>query len=190
MDEIGIKYSVVITPDDNGTAYVDGLKNELFSEIGWYNSRGSKAHVTICEFTADEDELGLITRKLKEIASFEKPIDLNFEGVDSYPNGAVFLKPTEANKAPLKELMDRIQQKIKIKNSYKSKDPHMSIARKLSNDKVEIALKMFAEAKLDFNCTNIVLRKFNPTEKQYEIFSTDFPFLGLPPKPAAQTSLF
>ncbi|RZK50347.1 MAG: 2'-5' RNA ligase family protein, partial [Pedobacter sp.] len=179
--DVGVKYSVVITPDDKGTVYVDGLKDELFSKIGLYNSRRSKAHVTICEFFAGKQKLNAVIRKLKEIASFENPVHIKFDGVDSYPNGAVFLKPTEATKAPLKELMVRIQKQLNIKNSYKSKDPHMSIARKLSNDNVEIALKMFAEVKLDFNCTNIVLRKFNPDKKQYEIFSTDFPFLGLPP---------
>jgi len=189
MDQIGIKYSVVITPDDEGTLYVDGLKDELFSEIGWYNSRSSKAPVTICEFFANEQKLNAVVRKLKEIACFEKPIYLNFEGVDSYPNGAVFIKPTEDTKAPLKELMVRVQKQLNIKTSYKSGDPHISVGRQLRTENVQIASKMFEDAKLSFNCSNIVLRKFIG-EKQFELFSTDFPFLGLPPKPDAQTSLF
>lgn len=184
------KYSIVIAPPQTGIGYVDHLKDELNVAIGWYPSRNSKAHVTITEFTADEDELALITTHLKEIAGYENPIHLNFEGVGNYVNGAVFLKPNEATKIEIGNLMRRIQKKLSIKNAYHSKEPHISIGRKLSEENVQIALKMFAEAKLDFNCSHLVIRKFNPSVKQYEFFSDDFKFVGAKPKPAAQQSLF
>jgi len=183
-------YSVVIAPPQDGIEYVTKLKDELYAEIGWYNSRNSKAHITICEFTADDDELDKIIENLLEISSYEKPIDLSFNGVDNYPNGAVFLKPNQNTKTPLSELMIRIHKKLNLKNSYKSKDPHISIGRKLNEQNVEVALKMFAEVKLDFECKNLLLRKFNPKKKQYEKFSEEFPFLGTPPKPNSQQSLF
>lgn len=184
------KYSLIIAPSQTGIGYVDKLKNELNSKIGWYHSRNSKAHITIVEFTADDDELEKIVKLIKEIANYEMPIHLSFDGVSNYPNGAVFLKPDEATKKPLTDLMIRIQKSLNIKNSHKSKDPHISIGRKLSEDNVEIALKMFADAKLDFECANLILRKFSPSKKQYEYFSEDFIFLGLPPKPDAQQNLF
>jgi 2'-5' RNA ligase len=184
------KYSIVIAPPQAGIDYGAQLKDELNSKIGWYNSRNSKAHVTIIEFTADEDELVKIIAHLKEVASYEQPIDLSFDGVSSYPNGAVFLKPDEATKLLLTDLMINIQKKLNIKNSYKSKDPHISIGRKLSDENVEIALQLFANAKLDFYCTHLILRKFNPDRKQYDYFSEDFRFLGVEPKPEAQQSLF
>lgn len=183
-------YSIVIAPPQTGIDYVDHLKDELNGAIGWYNSRNSKAHVTISEFTADEDELAIITAHLREIASYENPIHLNFEGVGNYVNGAVFLKPDEATKIEVGHLMKRIQKKLNIKNAYHSKDPHISIGRKLNEENVQIALKMFSEAKLDFNCNHLVLRKFNPLVKQYDFFSDDFKFVGVEPKPAAQQSLF
>lgn len=183
-------YSIVIAPSKDGIDYVDKLKNELYSKIGWYNSRNSKAHVTILEFTADEYELEEVIAVIKKIASYENPMLLRFDGVDRYTNGAVFLKPDEATKDPITELMARIQKKLNIKNSYKSKDPHISIGRKLSEENVQIALKMFADAKLEFICENLVLRKFNPERRQYDKFSDDFKFLGLPPEPNAQQSLF
>jgi 2'-5' RNA ligase len=170
------KYSIVIAPPQ--------------IEIGWYNSRNSKAHITIVEFTSDEDELVYIIDHLKEIASYETPMHLNFDGVDKYSNGAVFLKPDVATKTPLTDLMVRIQKDLKIKNSYKSKDPHISIGRKLSEENVEIALKMFADVKLAFNCSDLILRKFNTVKKQYDYFSEDFIFLGMPQKPNPQQSLF
>jgi len=185
-----LKYSIVIMPDKNGIALVDKLKDELHLRIGWYNSRNSKAHITIIEFTADNDELDEIITLLKEVASYENSFHLSFDGVSNYSNGAVFLKPDEATRVPLTELMIRIQKNTNIKNSYKSKDPHISIGRKLSAENVQIALKMFAEVKLDFGCGNLVLRKFDPVRKQYGIYSEDFPFLNIPPKPNAQQSLF
>ncbi len=184
------KYSIVIAPSQTGIDYVDHLKDELNEAIGWYNSRNSKAHITISEFTADEDELVKMMAQLKEIASYENPIHLNFEGVSNYVNGAVFLKPDEVTKIEAGSLMRRIQKKLNIKNAYHSKEPHISIGRKLSEENVQIALKMFTEAKLDFNCNHLVLRKFNPLKKQYDFFSDDFKFVGAEPKPATQQSLF
>lgn len=184
------KYSIVIAPPQIGIDYVDHLKNELNGFIGWYNSRNSKAHITISEFTADGDELTKMTTNLKEIASHENPIHLNFEGVGNYANGAVFLKPDEVTKIEVGNLMRRIQKNLGVKNAYHSKDPHLSIGRKLSEENVQMALKMFAEAKLDFNCSHLVLRKFNPDLRQYEVFSEEFEFVVAQPKPVAQQSLF
>jgi len=184
------KYSIVIAPPQAGIDYVATLKDELNSAIGWYHSRNAKAHITISEFTADEDELVKIIANLKEIASYENPMHLNFEGVGSYSNGAVFLKPDEATKTEVANLMRRVQKKLSIKNAYHSKDPHISIGRKLTEGNVQIALKMFADAKLDFSCDHLVLRKFNPDLKQYEFFSEEFKFIGAEPIPAAQQSLF
>jgi 2'-5' RNA ligase len=184
------KYSLVIAPPPSGIDYVTKLKDELNSKIDWYNSRNSKAHITIVEFTADEYELVYIIDQIKEVASYEKPMHLSFDGVSNYPNGAVFLKPDLATKVPLTDLMVRVQKKLNIKNSYKSKDPHISIGRKLSEENVGIALRMFANVKLAFDCNHLILRKFNTVKKQYDYFSEDFPFLGLPQKPNAQQSLF
>lgn len=184
------QYSIVILPPQEGIKYVADLKNELNAKIGWYNSRNAKAHVTICEFTADIDELERIINDLKEIASYETPQRLTFDGVDSYANGAVYLKPNAQTKAPLTELMVRVQKNLGITNQYKSKSPHMSIGRKMNEENVEIALNMFANAKLEFICNNLVLRKFNPNKKQYDIFLEDFDFLGLPRIADVQQSLF
>lgn len=184
------KYSLVIAPPKIGIEYVDELKDELHAKIGWYNSRNSKAHVTIVEFTANEDELDEIITHIKEIACYEKRMHLSFDSVGYYSNGAVFLKPDVATKTPLTELMVRVQKNINIKNSYISKDPHISIGRQLNEQNVKTALEMFTNVKLDFDCSNLILRKFNTSKKQYDYFSEDFPFLALPPKADAQQSLF
>ncbi|WP_316784301.1 DUF4172 domain-containing protein [Pedobacter frigiditerrae] len=183
-------YSVVIMPDENGLNKVKGWKDDLKTKIDWYNSSNSKAHITISEFLTDEDEIVDIINHLKEIAGYESPIHLNFEGVSSYPNGAVFLAPDKPTKETLTDLMKRIQKNLNIKKSYHSKDPHISIGRKLTEENVTIALEMFKEAKLEFDCTSIVLRKFNPVKKQYDVLPNEFKFIGLPPKPLAQQSLF
>ncbi|WP_165501786.1 2'-5' RNA ligase family protein [Pedobacter frigiditerrae] len=177
-------------PQEEGVVCVDEYKNALYTKIGWYNSRNSNAHITISEFVIDEGEIVDIINHLKEIASYENPIHLNFEGINSYANGAVFLKPDEPTKSILTDLMKRIQKNLNIKKSFHSKDPHISIGRKLTKENVTIALEMFKEAKLEFDCTSIVLRKFNPVKKQYDVLPNEFKFIGLPPKPLAQQSLF
>lgn len=184
------KYSIAIMPQEEGVVYVDEHKNALYAKIGWYNSKNSKAHITISEFVIDEDGIVGVINHLKEIAGYESPIHLNFEGVSSYPNGAVFLAPDKPTKETLTDLMKRIQKNLIIKKSYHSKDPHISIGRKLTEENVTIALEMFKEAKLEFDCTSIVLRKFNPVKKQYDVLPNEFKFIGLPPKPLAQQSLF
>ena len=177
-------YSVAIMPPEDGLQIVKELKNKLFSRIGWYASVNSKAHITITEFVADEDELTHIVNQLSELTSFEKPIHLNFEGANNHKNGAVFLTPNENSKLALYALMKRIQEGLKIKNFYNSKDPHLSIGRKLSIENVEIALEIFTEVKLDFECAGIVIRKFNPDPKvrQFAVYGDEIKFLGYPPK--------
>ncbi|NQX30924.1 2'-5' RNA ligase family protein [Pedobacter boryungensis] len=186
------RYSIAIMPPKSGIDYVNELKNSLCTAINWFNSKNSKAHVTISEFVADDDEIEKIINQLKDLSSYEKPFHVNFEGVSSYKNGAVFITPDGNSKIALKQLMLNIQKGLKIKNVNHSKDPHMSIGRKLSEDNVATALKMFADVKLNFDCVGLVLRKFNPDIKvrQYEVLNHDFKFLGNEPKPNLQQSLF
>ncbi|WP_182921402.1 2'-5' RNA ligase family protein [Pedobacter planticolens] len=184
------KYSIAIMPNEKEINFVDELKNELHSKIGWYHSKNSKAHITITQFDATDDDIIFIVNRLKEIANYENPIHLNFDGVKNYSNGAIFLAPDEPTKNSLTALMKRIQQQLPVNNPYHSKDPHMSIARGLNENNVKSALKMFSDAKLYFDCNHIVLRKFNSVKRQYDIYSEDFKFLGIPPKPIAQQSLF
>jgi hypothetical protein len=57
----------------------------------------------------------------------------------------------------------------------KSSDPHISIARRLTPENLGKAKHLFTTINASFLCDSIVLRKFDPTLKQFFITDT-FPF--------------
>ena len=44
------KYSVVFNPSETVIETVKELKEQLSTKIGWFPSKNSLAHITICEF--------------------------------------------------------------------------------------------------------------------------------------------
>jgi hypothetical protein len=189
---VGVKstYSLVVRPPSEGLDYVNTLKKQLFNRIGWYHSCNAEAHMSILAFQATEVELINVIRQLRETVSYEREISLAFEGVGNYSNGAVFLKPSETCKSSLVALMKRIHGCLPIKLTERSSDPHISIGRQLNAEQVRTALEMFEDAALCFQCSNLVLRKFNDEVRQYDVYEDGFNFLDKPPLPKPQLSLF
>lgn len=57
------KYSIAFIPDSKTSEEVKKLKLQLADEIGWYNSKNSLAHITICEFTSTDKEIEIIKKR-------------------------------------------------------------------------------------------------------------------------------
>lgn len=129
-----------------------------------------------------------------EIAQCEKEIFVDLDSVASYENGAVYLKPCEETSKLLSDAMRRIVQPLrsrhKINITAVAGTPHLSIARRLNKDQVQLALNLFSNAKLNFDCKYFTLRKFNKQRRQFDKLPYSFMFLGLAPKPPIQQSLF
>ncbi|NRF41841.1 2'-5' RNA ligase family protein [Pedobacter foliorum] len=157
-------YSIAIYPFGSVMDEVRALKDELASLIGWYGSRNSKAHITIGEFEADlEGKLDSIKSQLRKLCETEFPLDLRFDHVGAYEKGTnsvICILPDNESETILKPLMKRIQKGLKVKLTYNSSNPHITIGRKLDEEKLSVANTLFKDKKikLNFCCDRIVLR--------------------------------
>jgi len=172
-------YSVAIYPSEEVIALVKGMKNTLADKVGWFHSKNSVGHITICEFKASDAVIEKIKQQLVRLCDGFEPTEVHLNGYGSYPNGAFFIAPDADSKNNLKPIMKRINDALIIKNLHKSDDPHLSIARRLSSEQLVVAYQTFTLIKTSFIAESVVLRKFNETIKQFEVVAT-FPFHGNP----------
>ncbi len=184
------RFSVVIQPCDLCIVQVQQMKEELASEIGWYNSKNSLAHITVNEFEKDEKELEQIKHKLSDIAKFLKAQPVKFDHFNTFPNGAFFLAPNDDSKRYLKEIMLAVHQQFPYPIKIKSNEPHLSIGRRITPENLAKAEALFQEKpNVSFLCNKIALRVFNEERKQFDILET-FPFLNEKKSQFIQGSLF
>jgi 2'-5' RNA ligase len=164
------QYSIVITPPDDVADTVKSMKMELYRLLGWFNSKNSKAHITICNFWADgEFEIPKIKQHLQQLCNTASGLKLSLDSVEKYVNGAVCILPNADCRNDLIKLMKRISCDFKSSCTYKSASPHMSIARRLGQENAALALHLFCTIpKISFYCDRITLRVFNGRMKQYE----------------------
>lgn len=181
-------YSVAFYPSEAVITQVKGMKELLSDKVGWFHSKNSVGHITVCEFKASDAIIEKVKQQLIRLTDGFEPVEVHLTSFGSYPNGAFFIAPDAVSKSHLKPIMKRINDTLVIKNLHKSDDPHLSIARRLTPDQIETAYRMFTEIDTHFLCESVVLRKFNENVKQFEVTDT-FPFLGNPSE-GVQGSLF
>tara|TARA_R110000868_G_scaffold138960_1_gene353525 strand:- start:10265 stop:10825 length:561 start_codon:yes stop_codon:yes gene_type:complete len=182
-------YSIVLHPSEDIVSKIKMMKGTLSEKIGWFNSKNSLAHITIGEFTATDIQLENIKMQLTKISDSIQPTKVVLDHLGSYPNGAFFIAPNLDSKEKLMLIMKRFQKEIRFPIVHKSTDPHLSIARKLSSENLEMALNMFPNIDLEYNCEDVVLRRFDPSVKQFKIIA-HFSFNGNIKPEFVQTSLF
>lgn len=183
------KYSIVFQPNENLIELVRTIKLKLAEEIGWYNSKNSLAHISIVEFKAQADEISRIHKQITRCSERFKPVTIHFQSFGTYPNGALYLEVDNKSKEILKEYSRQLIDEFQIKLLEKSNDPHLSIARKLDQEKTEKALKLFDTPHITTEIAALALRKLNPTKKQYDIIHY-YPLLNLGDKRDKQLELF
>lgn len=184
------KYSIAFIPPSEIIELVDSIKGELFDKIRWFNSRSSKAHITVCEFYATEEQLKKVILKIQEIADSIKPVEVVFDHFDSFANGAFFIGADDNSKKELSKIMKAFHEAVKpIRQATKVSNPHMSIGRQIKEDKLKIAFETFKEINISFRCESVSIRVFNEDRRQYDIKSS-YPFNGNLSTEAIQTSLF
>lgn len=170
-------YSIVFQPPELILNEVKTMKAILAEKIGWYHSKNSLGHITICEFETTEEPLVIIKRKLKRICATIDAVNIVLNNFDSYPNGAFFIAPDTTSSLSLKTIMKEVTTELGLKNSYKSNAPHLSIGRKLSKEQLQMAYQLFTTIHLKFIADGLVLRKLDTTKKQFEAIDY-FPFEG------------
>jgi hypothetical protein len=71
-------YSLVIHPPEDILLLIKTMKEQLANEVGWYNSKNSVGHITICEFKATETAIESIKKQIIKLCdSFQtksKPV--------------------------------------------------------------------------------------------------------------------
>ncbi|WP_104383158.1 2'-5' RNA ligase family protein [Sphingobacterium sp. HMA12] len=172
------KYSFVFQPDESGLVLVDGLKQGLRAALaeefpdkgkGWYHSCNSKAHVTICAFTGNDDMLAQAIAALQQSLRYERSQYVYFDHFASFAGGAFYIGPTVHARSYLK---DRARKVVHTLNPFDlieiSDEPHISIGRRLEPERLEFAKKMLRSVDLSFMCTGVYIRRFNPDMGQYE----------------------
>jgi len=172
-------YSVAIYPSEEVIALVKTMKEDLASKVGWFHSKNSVGHITICEFKASDAVITKVKQQLLRLCDGFEPMEICLNDFGSYPNGAFFIAPDEVSKKRLKPIMKRINDSLIIKNLHTSDDPHLSIARRLAPEKLGIAKKIFPAINVNFLCESVVLRQLDETIKQFMVTDV-FPFNSNP----------
>lgn len=180
-------YSIAIHPSQDIIALVKAMKEELAASIGWFNSKNSVAHITLNEFEANATAIEGIKKQLAQLCDSLEPVNVNLNAFGSYPtNGAFFIAPDDTSKKSLKVIMKHINDGLRVTAKFKSSDPHLSIARRLTPEIVAVANGLFTSIDLHFLCDSVVIRKFNPERKQFEVTDT-FKFNSTPVIPQQGT---
>ncbi|MCL9770397.1 2'-5' RNA ligase family protein [Flavobacterium sp. HXWNR69] len=183
------KYSVVFQPSESVIEAVKELKEQLSAKIGWYPSKNSLAHVTICEFEYDLTTYENIKSRIANYCRYQIPFEVTFNAFEQYPNGAFFIAPDKESKSKMAAIMKEIPKQIQFPVNHKSSEPHISIGRKLTEDQIKIAYRLFDAVNLNFICIGITIRIFNPDRKQYDVLET-IPFLSEIEPEKEQLTLF
>lgn len=187
-------YSVAIYPFGSVMDEVRALKDELASLIGWFGSRNSKAHITICEFNADsERQLEVVKSQLHNICNTESPLNLTFDHIGAFEKGVnsvICLLPDNESETIVKPLMKRIQKGLSIKLTNRSSNPHITIGRKLDEEKLSMANSLFMNKRINLNfcCDRIVLR-VREGNSQFAVIE-EFVFQSNPLPADEQLSMF
>lgn len=187
------KYSIALIPPPHIIQLFDDMKNQLFEKIEWFKSRNSKAHITIIEFYATEEQLQNIISKILKISDSIISVDVTFDHFDSFPNGAFYVAPDAASKDKLAVIMKRFHEAVKIisptNRIAKSDNPHLTIGRQLDELELKTAKELFQEINFSYHCKSVSIRVFNENRRQYDLFET-YTFNGNPSEEIVQTSLF
>jgi 2'-5' RNA ligase len=182
-------YSLVIHPPENILILIKSMKEQLAAEVGWFNSKNSVGHITICEFKATEKGIENIKNQISKACNTLSPVEVYLNEFGSFPNGAFFIAPDNNSKKSLKHIMKRFHKSLLIPNMLKSDNPHLSIARRLKPENLAKANRMFTTIDLDFVCGSVVLRQFDENIKQFFVIDT-FEFKGNPEPEMIQGTFF
>lgn len=183
------QYSLAIYPPEAVIVLIKSMKEQLATKVGWFHSKNSVGHITICEFKATDSAIEAIKSQISRLCDGLEPVEVCLNEFGSFPNGAFFIAPDDHSKKRLKHIMKRFHSSLRIQNMQKSDSPHLSIARRLSQENLEKANHLFSKIELHFVCDSVVLRLFDENIKQFFVTDT-FKFKGNPQPELIQGSLF
>lgn len=182
-------FSLAIMPPPPIAEDVRGFKRDYRDAIGKsYGSANADGHISLDGFDAAEADYPLILAEYKKLITPLTPFQLNFSGFGDFDRAnfsAFYIRPTEASCDAIRERTQAIMKGFdkKLKKQYmqkwadESKNPHMSIGRRLTREWIVLAYTIFTEYEAGFLCDTFAIRKYNEKRRQYEVIDT-IPLLG------------
>lgn len=182
-------YSLAIMPPPEIHEQVKGFKQLFRDATGKsYGSANADGHISLDGFDAAEVDYPLILAEYKRLVTPLTPFQLDFSGFADFDRGnfsAFYIKPTEKSCDDIRERTQAIMKGFdkKFKKQYmqkwadESKNPHMSIGRRLTREWIALAHSIFTEYEAGFLCDSFAIRKYNEKRRQYEVIDT-VPLLG------------
>ncbi|MET7253129.1 2'-5' RNA ligase family protein [Dyadobacter fermentans] len=182
-------YSLAIMPPPPIADDVRGLKLDFRNAIGKsYGSANADGHISLDGFDAAEADYPLILAEYTRLIAPLTPFQLNFSGFGDFDRAnfsAFYIKPTEESSDAIRErtqaVMKSFDKKFKKKYMQKwadeSKNPHVSIGRRLTREWIALAYSLFTEYEAGFLCESFAIRKYNEKRRQYDVIDT-IPLLG------------
>lgn len=182
-------FSLAIMPPPSIAEDVRGFKLDYRNAIGKsYGSANADGHISLDGFDAAETDYPLILAEYTRVVSQLSPFELNFSGFADFDRAnfsAFYIKPTEASCDAIRERTQAIMKAFdkKFKKQYmqkwadESKNPHMSIGRRLTREWIALGYTIFMEYEAGFLCNSFAIRKYNEKRRQYEVIDT-VPLLG------------
>lgn len=166
------QYSIAILPSEPVIALIKSMKEQLAKEVGWFHSKNSVGHITICEFKANDTTLANVKNQLTQLCDTLETVEVHLTEFDSFPNGAFYIALDEISKKKLIPIMKKVHKTLNALSVEKSSNPHLSIARRLAPEKLKKANQLFMTIDLCFLCDSIVLREFDENIKQFFVTDT------------------
>lgn len=167
---------VLISLPDEVSEYVSMLKKEIFTDFGDFESRTSKAHITVNNFLIAEKRMPPVFNEIRKSLSELNSFTLKLNGFSTFQNSQTLFINVEQSEGfnnlivEFEELRKRV---IKTKRFKHSKTPHVTIAKK-------VRLNTFKELKRkyiplhfnhEFEVGSLTVLKYNLREKKYDHYS-------------------
>ena len=160
---------------------VRGFKSDYRNAIGKsYGSANADGHISLDGFDTAEADYPLILTEYTRLIAPLTPFQLNFSGFADFDRAnfsAFYIKPTEESSNAIRERTQAIMKAFdkKFKKQYmqkwadESKNPHMSIGRRLTREWIALAYSIFTEYEAGFLCDSFAIRKYNDRRRQYDV---------------------
>lgn len=176
-------YSLAVMPPPHIADLVKEHKAKLKAEIGKsYGSVNAEAHITLDSFDGEEDVFPLVLAEYQRLVFAETPMEVLFSGFGHFEgyHPSFHIKLTDESKERLRGLYARVRQGFnpQIRKRYmrkwldESKEPHMTIGRRLLPEWIEKAYAVFPVFEEKFTCDQLSIRQYRPELKQYKVVET------------------
>lgn len=159
-------YSLVIFPYLEQQNLVKLFKKSLKTEIGWFGSFNSEAHITIINLES-ELALGLYLNQIKDFCKTITPHKVMFNSFNSFGNHTFYISPDDESQLYLNKIIITLHKFIGFE--VKNANAHITIARGLDEERMKKAKQQFSSTIINFEfiCNCICVRRFNEQTKQY-----------------------